>query len=57
MPPIMMVTLALAQWARSRATAGWERVNGAVLWQGVPGLRGSRRRVFRVPSGAADPVA
>jgi hypothetical protein len=57
MPPIMLVTLALAQWARSRATASWERANGAVLWQGVPGLRGSGRRVFRVPSGAADPVA
>ncbi|MFG2362147.1 hypothetical protein ACGFY3_10895 [Streptomyces mirabilis] len=59
LPPIMLVTLALTQWARSRATAGWERANGAVLWQGVPGLRGprARGRVFRVPSGAADPVA
>ncbi|WP_371648558.1 hypothetical protein [Streptomyces mirabilis] len=57
LPPIMLVTLALTQWARSRATAGWERANGAVLWQGVPGLRGSRGRVFGVPYVAADPVA
>ncbi|MFF2132952.1 hypothetical protein ACFVW1_48015 [Streptomyces olivochromogenes] len=57
LPPIMLVTLALTQWARSRATAGWERANGAVLWQGVPGLRGPRGRVFRVPYVAADPVA
>ncbi|SFG68941.1 hypothetical protein [Streptomyces mirabilis] len=57
MPPIMLVTLALVQWARSRATAGWERANGAVLWQGVPGLRGPRGRVFRVPNVAAGPVA
>ncbi|MER5534210.1 hypothetical protein [Streptomyces mirabilis] len=57
LPPIMLVTLALSQWARSRATAGWERANGAVLWQGVPGLRGPRGRVFRVPYVAADPVA
>ncbi|WP_329535111.1 hypothetical protein OG568_40665 [Streptomyces sp. NBC_01450] len=57
MPPIMLVVMAVAQWARSRATAGWERANGAVLWQGVPGLRRARGRVFRVPSGAADPVA
>ncbi|MFF0130300.1 hypothetical protein ACFYTG_32070 [Streptomyces mirabilis] len=57
LPPIMLVTLALTQWARSRATAGWERANGAVLWQGVPGLWGPRGRVFRVPYVAADPVA
>ncbi|KUN42362.1 hypothetical protein AQJ27_37690 [Streptomyces olivochromogenes] len=57
LPPIMLVTLALTQWARSRATAGWERANGAVLWQGAPGLWGRRGRVFRVPSGAADLVA
>jgi hypothetical protein len=57
MPPIMLVVMAVAQWARSRATAGWERANGVVLWQGVPGLRRARGLVFRVPSGAADPVA
>ncbi|MCX4432277.1 MULTISPECIES: hypothetical protein [Streptomyces] len=57
LPPIMLVALALSQWARSRATAGWERANGAVLWQGVPGLRGPRGCVFRVPYVAADPVA
>lgn len=57
LPPVMLVTLALTQWARSRATAGWERENGAVLWQGVPGLRGPRGRVFRVPYVATDPVA
>ncbi|MFJ5274638.1 hypothetical protein [Streptomyces sp. NPDC088358] len=44
-------------WARSRATAGREHENGAVLWQGVPGLRGPTGPVFRVPSGAAGPVS
>ncbi|MER7692176.1 hypothetical protein [Streptomyces sp. NPDC097610] len=57
LPPIMLVTFALAQWARSRATAGWERAHEAVLWQGVPGLRGLRGCVFRVPYVAADPAA
>ncbi|GGN86528.1 hypothetical protein GCM10011579_078420 [Streptomyces albiflavescens] len=50
MPPVMLVPLAVLLWARSRATAHWERVNGAALWQGVPGLLGSRGPVFRVPA-------
>lgn len=56
MPPIMLITLAVSQWARSRATAGWERENGAVLWQGVPSFLGPKVRVFRVPYGSAEAV-
>ncbi|MFB7331255.1 hypothetical protein ACFC00_06375 [Streptomyces adustus] len=50
MPPLMLVPMAVAQWAQSRATAKWERVNGADLWQTVPGLLGTRGPVFRVPA-------
>ncbi|MES4890248.1 hypothetical protein [Streptomyces sp. NPDC096012] len=50
MPPLMLVPVAVAQWAQSRATARWERVNGADLWQTVPGLLGARGPVFRVPA-------
>ncbi|MGW9032347.1 hypothetical protein ACWGQ5_51910 [Streptomyces sp. NPDC055722] len=50
MPPFGLIGVAPAQWARSRTTADWERVNGAVLWQGVPGLLGARGPVFRVPA-------
>ncbi|MGW1022933.1 hypothetical protein ACWD4J_04315 [Streptomyces sp. NPDC002577] len=50
MAPIMLIPPALAHWARSRATADWERANGATLWQRVPGLRGNRGPVFRVPA-------
>jgi hypothetical protein len=49
MPPVMLVPLAMTQWVRSRATAGWEQANGVALWQGVPGLLGTRGPVFRVP--------
>ncbi|MEU6364380.1 hypothetical protein ABZ876_01250 [Streptomyces sp. NPDC046931] len=49
MPPVMLVPVAMTQWARSRATANWERANRAALWQGVPGLLGTRGPVFRVP--------
>ncbi|MER5918365.1 hypothetical protein ABT124_51200 [Streptomyces sp. NPDC001982] len=48
MPPVMLVSLAVVLWARSRATAHWEQANGATLWQGVPGLLGTRGPVFRV---------
>lgn len=51
MPPVMLIPAALAAWVRSRATADWERENGAALWQGVPGVLGARGPVFRVPSG------
>jgi hypothetical protein len=50
MPPVMLVPLAVAQWARSRATAKWEYAHGAALWQGVPGIFGTRGPVFRVPA-------
>ncbi|MEV6058240.1 hypothetical protein [Streptomyces sp. NPDC052107] len=50
MPPLMLVPMAVAQWAQSRATAKWERVNGADLWQTVPGLLGARGPVLRVPA-------
>ncbi|MPY31293.1 hypothetical protein FNH09_08265 [Streptomyces adustus] len=50
MPPLMLVPMAVVQWAQSRATAKWERVNGADLWQTVPGLLGTRGPVFRVPA-------
>ncbi|MEU6774691.1 hypothetical protein [Streptomyces sp. NPDC046759] len=50
MPPVMLVPMAMTHWARSRATADWEQVNGAALWQGVPGLLGTRGPVFRVPA-------
>lgn len=50
MPPLMLVPMAVAQWAQSRATAKWERANGADLWQTVPGLLGARGPVFRVPA-------
>jgi hypothetical protein len=50
MPPVMLIPLAVVLWARSRATAHWEQVNGAALWQGVPGLLGTRGPVFRVPA-------
>ncbi|MFI1165089.1 hypothetical protein ACH4UM_16105 [Streptomyces sp. NPDC020801] len=50
MPPVMLVPGAMTQWARSRATADWEQANGAALWQGVPGLLGTRGPVFRVPA-------
>lgn len=50
MPPLLLVPVAVAQWAQSRATAKWERVNGADLWQTVPGLLGARGPVFRVPA-------
>jgi uncharacterized membrane protein len=50
MPPVMLVPLAVAQWARSRATANWEYANGAALWQAVPGMLATRGGpVFRVP--------
>ncbi|MGW5482840.1 hypothetical protein [Streptomyces sp. NPDC004008] len=48
MPPIMLVGPAVTQWARSRATARWERENGAALWQDVPGVLGVRNPVFRL---------
>jgi hypothetical protein len=48
MPPLLLVPLAVAQWAQSRATANWERANRADLWQSVPGLLGVRGPVFRV---------
>ncbi|MFF7130519.1 hypothetical protein ACF07Y_16770 [Streptomyces sp. NPDC016566] len=50
MPPLMLVPVAVAQWAQSRATAEWERANAADLWQTVPGLLGARGPVFRVPA-------
>ncbi|MFJ5213321.1 hypothetical protein ACIP98_01235 [Streptomyces sp. NPDC088354] len=50
MPPFVLIAVALPQWARSRTTAEWERVNRAVLWQGVPGILGARGPVFRVPA-------
>ncbi len=50
MPPLMLVPVAVAQWAQSRATADWERANRADLWQRVPGLLGARGPVFRVPA-------
>ncbi|MFG2475710.1 hypothetical protein [Streptomyces fagopyri] len=56
MPPVMLFVLAVTQWGRSWATARWERENGAVLWQGVPGLLSPKAPVFRVPLGAADPA-
>ncbi|GAA3056927.1 hypothetical protein [Streptomyces glomeratus] len=50
MPPVMLVPVAMVQWARSRATTNWERANGAALWQGAPGVLGTRGPVFRVPA-------
>ncbi|MFR0363361.1 hypothetical protein [Streptomyces sp. MCC20] len=50
MPPLMLIPVAVAQWAQSRATAAWERANGADLWRTVPGLLGARGPVFRVPA-------
>ncbi|MFG2944186.1 hypothetical protein [Streptomyces adustus] len=50
MPPLILVPMAVAQWAQSRATAKWERANGADLWQPVPGLLGARGPLFRVPA-------
>ncbi|MEU5532471.1 hypothetical protein [Streptomyces sp. NPDC020362] len=50
MPPVMLVPMALTHWARSRATARWEQANGATLWQGVPGLLGTRGPIFREPT-------
>ncbi|MEU7422437.1 hypothetical protein [Streptomyces sp. NPDC040750] len=50
MLPLLLVPVAVAQWAQSRATAKWERVNGADLWQTVPGLLGPRGPMFRVPA-------
>ncbi|MGW7383575.1 hypothetical protein [Streptomyces sp. NPDC054794] len=50
MPPLMLVPVAVAQWAQSRATAKWERENEADLWQTIPGLLGARGPVFRVPA-------
>ncbi|MET7377977.1 hypothetical protein ABZT08_03985 [Streptomyces sp. NPDC005526] len=52
MPPVMLVPVAVTQWARSRATARWERENGAALWQGVPGVLGARGSVYRVAADA-----
>ncbi|MET8954043.1 hypothetical protein ACWEO4_17545 [Streptomyces sp. NPDC004393] len=48
MPPILLVVVAVTQWARARATARWERENGAALWQDVPGVLGVRNPVFRL---------
>ncbi|QFZ77753.1 hypothetical protein GFH48_34600 [Streptomyces fagopyri] len=56
LPPVMLCVLAVTQWGRSRATARWERENGAVLWQGVPGLLRPGAPVFRVPLDAPDPA-
>ncbi|TLS46280.1 hypothetical protein FE633_10075 [Streptomyces montanus] len=50
MPPVMLVPVAVAQWARSRATAGWERANGAALWLGVPRPLRRRGPVLRSPA-------
>ncbi|MGV9344466.1 hypothetical protein ACWDSD_06575 [Streptomyces spiralis] len=50
MPPLMLVPVAVVQWAQSRATAKWERANGTDLWQTVPGRLGARGPVFRVPT-------
>jgi hypothetical protein len=50
MPPLMLVPVAVTQWARSRATVAWEQVNGAALWRAVPGRLSARGPVFRVPA-------
>jgi hypothetical protein len=50
MPPLILVPVAVAQWARSRATADWERANGATLWQGVPRPLRPRGPVLRAPT-------
>jgi hypothetical protein len=47
-PPVMLVPVTVALWARSRATAGWEQTNEATLWQVPPKLLGPRGPVFRV---------
>ncbi|MET7379865.1 hypothetical protein ABZT08_13720 [Streptomyces sp. NPDC005526] len=52
MPPVMLVPATVTQWTRSRATARWERENGAALWQGVPGILGARGPVYRVAADA-----
>lgn len=49
-PPFMLLPVAVTQWAGTRTTADWERVNGAALWQGVPGLLGARGPVSRARS-------
>ncbi|GHE13633.1 hypothetical protein GCM10010339_81240 [Streptomyces alanosinicus] len=52
MPPVMLVPVTVTQWARSRATARWERENGASLWQGIPGVLGARGPAYRVAADA-----